>query len=427
MTTTLSAEVEPSFDAQFGVLRLPRKILFGPGQRHAVGQVAAAYARRVLICTDARLGTSDELARMRSDLTACGVESVVFADTEAEVPVAGISACVASVSGVEVDAIIGFGGGSCLDMAKVAAVVLTHGGRPQDYYGEGQVPGPTLPVIAIPTTAGTGSEATPVAVLADPELAMKVGVSSPYLVPEVAIADPELTYSCPSMLTAASGIDAVVHLVESFTAVRREPTADLSTERVFIGKSDLTDAVAIAGLRLMAHHLVAAYEHPQDREARQAVMRAATYGGIALGTAGTAGAHALQYPLGALTHTPHGYGTGCLLPYVMRYNLPAREREFAQIAAALGADVEGRSEGELARAGIEMIDALVAGVGVPPTLEELGLSFEQLPIVAEQALLSKRLVENNPRPLDLAATTAIATAAFHGDLSFPTPEGKEVP
>lgn len=404
-----------------GVLRLPRKILFGPGQRRAVGQVAAEFGSRVLVCTDARLGASEELEQMRQDLAEAGLAVHVFAETEAEVPVAGIAACVETVRGLEIDAVIGFGGGSCLDMAKAVAVVLAHGGRPQDYYGEGRVPGPIIPVIAVPTTAGTGSEATPVAVLADPELALKVGISSAHLVPEVALVDPELTHSCPVALTAACGIDAVVHLVEAFTAVRRPVTARLTTERVFVGKSDLTDAVALAGLQLMGRYLVTAYQQPTNVEARHAVMRAALCGGVALGTAGTAAAHALQYPLGALTHTPHGFGTGCLLPYVMRFNFAARMREFAQIATALGVDGGGGAEVDRARAGVEAVDALVAGVGIPPTLEALGLRHDQLPLVAEQALLSKRLVENNPRPLDLSATTAIATAAFHGDLSFPAP------
>ncbi len=420
MTITDSKAAEPETSGtDLGLLRLPRQVLFGSGQRRAVGRLAAAYGTRVLVCTDERLGHSPELAVLTQDLAEAGCTAQVFAGTQPEVPVANITACLESVRPSEVDVVVGLGGGSCLDMAKVVSVLLAHGGRPQDYYGEGKVPGRGVPVIAVPTTAGTGSEATPVAVVADPDLVLKVGISSPYLIPEVALVDPELTHSCPAALTAASGIDAVVHLVESFTAVRRPTTAALATDRVFIGKSALTDAVALAGLELMGQHLVTAYEQPANADARRAVMQAAFLGGVALGTAGTAAAHALQYPLGALTHTPHGFGTGCLLPYVMRFNFAARLDEFAQIAVALGAGRAGEPVEGLARAGVEAVDRLVAGVGIPPTLEALGLDHGQIPLVAEQGLLSKRLAENNPRPLDLASATAITTAAFHGDLGFP--------
>jgi alcohol dehydrogenase len=302
-------------------------------------------------------------------------------------------------------------------MAKVVALLLAHGGRPQDYYGESAVPGPILPVVAVPTTAGTGSEATPVAVLSDPEREMKVGISSPHLIPHTAVCDPELTHSCPAGLTAHSGADAVTHLVESFTALTRTPTPRLAHERVFIGKSALTDHIALQGLQLMGRSLLTAYHHPTDADARRDVMLAAFAGGLALGTAGTAAAHALQYPLGAATHTPHGLGVGVLMPYVMRYNLPERVKEFAQIARALG--VGGADEATMARAGVEAVDALIDGVGLPRTIAELGLPAERVEWLAEQGMGATRLVQNNPRPLDLPAMVAISRAAYTGDRTFP--------
>jgi alcohol dehydrogenase len=402
----------------FGALRLPNAVLSGAGQRRAVGVVTGQLGRTALICTDSRLEHSAELRELLSDLHDANVDSHVFISTGVELPVDSVLACVESVNGVAVDAVIGFGGGTCIDLAKAVAVMLAHGGRPQDYYGEGKVPGPVVPVVAMPTTAGTGSEATPVAVLSDPAFATKIGISSRHLVPSVAIIDPELTYSCPPALTAAAGIDVLAHLIEAFTAIRRPPSATLTTERVFIGKSEFTDLVALSGLRLLRDNLLAVYAQPDDASARAAVMIGSLCGGMALGTAGTAAAHALQYPIGALTHTSHGYGTGCLLPYVMRFNFPARVAEFAEIAEALGVDIEGLDRERAARRAVEEVDRIVDALDIPPTLEALGLSYEQIPYAAKHALDAARLVANNPRPLDEAAMTTIVTAAFHGDRSF---------
>ncbi|MFC7530882.1 iron-containing alcohol dehydrogenase [Actinoplanes sp. GCM10030250] len=402
-----------------GVLRLPRTVLFGPGQRHAIADAVAGLGRTALICTDARLAADPELATIRKEIEAAGVRVEVFGDTQPELPVDGVLDCVRGLAGHGVDVVVGIGGGSCLDMAKAVALLLSHGGKPQDYYGENAVPGPILPVVAVPTTAGTGSEATPVAVFADPDREMKVGISSPHLIPHTAVCDPELTHSCPPGLTAHSGADALTHLVESFTAVTRTPDPRLAFERVFIGKSALTDHVALNGLELIGRSLLKAYRDPADAGARHDVMLAAFAGGVALGTAGTAAAHALQYPLGAATHTPHGLGVGVLLPYVMRFNLPVRVREFAQIARALGVGDTSLDDTALARAAIEAVDALIDGLGLPRTIAELGLPESRLGWLAEQGMGAARLVQNNPRPLDLPAMNTIARAAFTGDRGLP--------
>jgi alcohol dehydrogenase class IV len=419
-----------------GLLRLPRTILFGAGQRRAIGQAVAPLGRSVLVCTDARLGADPVLGEIVASLEEAGCAVRVFAETEPELPVAAITACVAGLRGVALDVVVGLGGGSCLDMAKVVSLLLSHGGSPRDYYGEFMVPGPSLPVVAVPTTAGTGSEVTPVAVLTDPDRLMKVGISSPHLIPQVAICDPELTYSCPAGLTAVTGADALTHLVEAFTAIRRPPAAELAAQRVFIGKSTFTDSVALAGLRLLGQGLLRAHRQPDDAASRADTMMGALAGGIALGTAGTAAAHALQYPLGAITHTSHGIGVGALIPYVMRHNFPARVREFARIAETLGvvsadSDGSGGSFGvgepvAAARAGVEAVDAIIDGLGIPATLADLGLPGDRLDEVAEQALTARRLVENNPRPLDHAAMSAIVRAAYEGDRSFPeaSPEAR---
>jgi alcohol dehydrogenase class IV len=401
--------------ATFGVLRLPRSIVVGAQQRFAVANIAAEFGTNVLVCTDPRLAVSEELQALVQSLEDRNLTVQVYGDTQAELPVPGILACVEELKGQEIDVIIGFGGGSCMDMAKVVSVLLTHGGKPSDYYGEFAVPGPTKPVIALPTTAGTGSEATAIAVVSDPDLGMKMGISSPHIIPFASVCDPELTYSCPPSLTAATGADTFVHLVESFTAITREPTPTLATERVFVGKNILTDSIALNGIRLVGRSLATAYKDPENTEARAGMMLAALYGGVVLSNAGTAAAHAIQYPVGALTHTPHGVGVGLLLPYVVRHNFQAIQPQLAQIAEALGRDIRGLDQRAAAVAGVEAIDEIIAAIELPPTLKDLGVQESDLAQIAKLSLNSKRLIDNNPVPLDLDAVSSIVIAAYAGD------------
>lgn len=399
----------------FGVLRLPRTIVVGAQQRFAVADLAAGLGRSVLVCTDPRLAVSDELEGLVESLRSRDLSVTVYGETQAELPTPGIMACIEQLQGREIDVIIGFGGGSCMDMAKVVAVLLTHGGEPADYYGEFAVPGPVKPVIALPTTAGTGSEATAIAVVSDPALGMKMGISSPHIIPHAAVCDPELTYTCPAPLTAATGADTLVHLVESFTAVTRVATPTLVSERVLAGKNVLTDSLALEGIRLLGRSLATAYKDPGNTDARADMMLAALYGGIVLSNAGTAAAHAIQYPVGALTHTPHGVGVGLLLPYVVRHNFSAIKAPLAQIAEALGRDIKGLDAHQAGTAGVEAIDEILAAIELPATLQDLGVAEDDLDQIARLSMNSKRLIDNNPVPLDLAAVTSIVRAAYHGD------------
>lgn len=400
--------------SMLGVLRGPHQVLFGSGQRHALGTVTAALGSRALVVTDARFGATAEFADLVAQLEAAGVQVTAYAEVLPDVPVHQVGQCAELAAHADPDVVVGMGGGSCLDLAKAVALVLTHGGQPSDYYGEFRVPGPVLPVVALPTTAGTGSEVTPVAVLTDPERVSKVGISSPHLIPHTAICDPELTLGCPPALTASAGADALSHVVEAFTAVRHPVTADLATERVFVGKNELTDTYAVLGIRLIASSLHRAWSSPADVQAREAMMLGATAGGFALGTAGTAAAHALQYPVGALTHTPHGIGVGALLPYVMEFNRPTRVPELATVAVAMGAP-PGADLDDLADEAIDRVADLLASVGIPATLGELGLPHDRLRWTAEQAMGAARLVANNPRPLDVDALEHILRAAHSGD------------
>ncbi|MEQ8935671.1 MAG: iron-containing alcohol dehydrogenase [Amphiplicatus sp.] len=401
--------------ALFATTRAPRHIVVGAGQRHSLGHYARSLGAKALICTDERMGADKVLHGMVDSLASAGVESIVYDRTLPEVPMSSISECLELAKPFSPDMVIGIGGGSCLDIAKVASVLLAHGGEPKDYYGEFKVPGPTAPLIAIPTTAGTGSEVTPVAVVADPEKTLKVGIASPELIPHIALCDPELTLTCPPGLTAASGSDAMTHAVEAFMAARREPSSDLSYSHVFLGKNSFSDMYALRAISYIATSLEKAVKNGGDIEARENMMWAAMLAGLAFGAAGTAAAHALQYPVGALTHTAHGLGVACLLPYVMEYNRPNCIPELVQIADAMNVKDDGRGQEARADNAINAVESLFVRVGIPATIRELGLADDQLDWAASEAMGAARLVKNNPRPLDVAAMSKILLAAQTGN------------
>jgi alcohol dehydrogenase len=235
--------------------------------------------------------------------------------------------------------------------------------------------------------------------------------------------DPTLTTGCPAGLTAATGADALTHCVESYTAIRRGVEPGVSLDRVFVGAGALTDQYALSGIGLIGRSLLRAVQDGSYEPAREDMSVAALYGGLALGTAGTAAAHAIQYPVGAMTHTSHGVGVGLLLPYVMEFNLPVRVIEMTRVATELGAlgsrggDRAVATE-QTARIGIDAVAGLLAATGIPASLQELGLERSDVAEVVTLSLMATRLVENNPRKLTTEACSRIVEAAFHGDRAY---------
>lgn len=396
----------------FGALRLPASVVFGSGQRAALGLMTAQTGKRALVCTDARMGQDAQFHAIIADLKAHDVQVMVYDRTEADLPMAGITGCVTECAAFKPGVVLGIGGGSCMDMAKCVALLLSHGGSLRDYYGENKIPGPVLPVIAVTTTSGTGSEVTPVAVIADTERGIKVGISSPYLIPRVALCDPELTLTCPPGLTAVSGADALTHAIESYTAARRPLTPELTVNNVFVGKNALSDAFGLLALKNIFEALPVAVKDGKNLAAREKMMLASLAAGCAFGTAGTAAAHAIQYPVGNATHTPHGMGVALLMPYVMEFNRPACVTAFAEIARAIG--LTGTDE-DLSHRLIDAVAALLKDIGIPVTLKELGLPEDKQDWTAQSAIGAARLVGNNPRKLDVEALAAITRAAFTGN------------
>jgi len=398
-----------------GVLRSPASIFFGSGQRAALAEIVTTFGQRALVCSDERFLTDARLVEMAQSLRSAGIEMELYDRTLAELPLECITEASELARKFAPNVIVAVGGGSCIDLAKLVALSLAYPGDLSDFYGELKVPGPVLPVIAIPTTAGTGSEITPVAVLGDPQRKLKVGISSPHLIPRIALCDPELTLSCPAGLTAVAGADALTHAIEAFTAITRPYQPGLALRQVFIGKNSLSDQHAQTAIASLAGYLSQSVRSGDDLNAREQVMYGSMTAGLAFGVAGTAAAHALQYPVGALTKTAHGLGVAALMPYVMEYNRPAVLAEFVEIARQFG-----RTEGDnemLASMAIDAVAALFADIGIPADLRSLGVEQKDLAWISEQSLLSARLVNNNPRQLDLGAMRQIAEAAFHGDRS----------
>lgn len=390
------------------------QMIFGVGATNRLGAwLARRGYRRVLIVTDPILIQVGLLRKIQDALQTPDLTLSIFGEGEAEPAVNTALRLIAQAADFRPDVMIGLGGGSNMDLAKIAANVLTHGGAPRDYFGWDQVPGPILPLVCIPTTAGTGSEVSHAAVLTDTENQLKVSTLSPYLRPALALVDPELTYSCPARVTADSGIDALTHAIEAYTATdfSELPLAEGETS-AYEGSTPLGMCLAERAIELIGQHLVTAVQDGTNHAARHAMALAATTAGIAFSNCAVAVVHALEYPLGAVLHCSHGAGNGLLLPHVMRYNLPTRLPQFAKIASLLGEDVVGLPLAEAAERAIVAVDRLRAAIGVPGRIRDLGGTREQLPGFAEKAFSIKRLMMMNPRQPTSPDLLQILQAAY---------------
>jgi alcohol dehydrogenase class IV len=395
-----------------GTLRLPAAIHFGFGSRAALPEVVRGLGRRVFIVVDPFLAVTDFFRDVHSGLETAGLATNVYTDIRPELPVDTLTEAARAASDFGPDVILGYGGGSALDAAKLVALLLAYPAPLSTYYGENAVPGPVLPLVAVPTTAGTGSEVTPVAVISDPDRELKVGISSPFLIPSAAIVDPELSMGAPALVTAYSGIDALVHAVESYTAAPHD--LDWSgTLPVFAGRNVLSAPLSLEAVRKIGSSLGTAVGNPGNRDARRDMAYGSLVAGMAFGTTGTHLSHALQYPIGALTKTPHGLGTGMMLPFVLQACAPAIPERLAHIGDALG--VALGTTAERAAAAIEAVERICEEIGLPKSLREIGIDKTQLPKIAELAAGAKRLVAIAPVTADETFLHRILEAAFEGD------------
>ena len=369
-------------------------------------------ATRPLIVTDSTVIALRPVINLIDDLRNSGFSPQVFDACVPEPSIDTAKNAIDFARAVKVDCVIGIGGGSNLDVAKMAATVLKHSGEPANYFGFDAIPGPILPLIALPTTAGTGSEVSHSAVLTDTTAATKVSTLSRWLRPAVAIVDPSLTDSCPPKVTAHSGIDALVHAIEAYTNRDYQKMVGVDPQaRAYEGSYALTRILAAEAIRLVGRSLVQAYHQPTE-QARDDMALAAMLAGMAFSNSGVAIVHALEYPVGALTHCSHGEGNGLLLPHVMRFNLPECIPQFAEIASWLSPSTLNYSNEIAANQAIEAVIMLQEQIGIRKHLHELGLHADQIPIVAQKAFQIKRLMDVNPRRPSEHDLIAILQAAF---------------
>ncbi len=361
-------------------------------------------AKRAFIVTDTILVKAGLLAQVADPLTAAGVTFETFDKVTPEPGVELVRECIVAARAFNPDVVIGLGGGSNMDTAKLVAMILAHGKDPLDYTGDCRVPGPVKPLICIPTTAGTGSEVSAAAVFTDTANHIKVSCLSPFLRPNFAIVDPLLTVSCPPKVTADSGIDALTHAIEGFCAVDNDAFPLPSGEKsVYQGKNLMADAMAGECISLVGRFLRRAVQDGNDLEARDGMALAATLGGLAFSNSGVALVHAMEYPVGGAVHVSHGAGNGLLLPYVMKFNLEKRMGEFATIATLLKGDrlfepaVMDRWPEAPAAGAIREVEQLRADIGIPTRLRDIGVTEAMLPGFAAKAFAIKRLMRVNPR------------------------------
>lgn len=295
-----------------------------------------------------------------------------------------------------IDGVLAVGGGSPIDVAKLAAA-LTHGTQSvSQVFGIGLLANRALPLVCLPTTAGTGAEVSPNAILLDEADELKKGVVSPHLVPDAAYIDPLLTLSVPSAVTAATGLDALTHCIEAFANKFAHPAVDL---------------YALQGIRLIAANLERAVRDGRDTEARANLALGSFYGGLCLGPVNTAAVHALSYPLGGRFHIAHGVSNALLLPHVLRFNLPAAPERYAEVAVALSVVRNGSNE-STAEHGLEFLTKLSKSCGVPQRLSDLDIPRDAIPAMAKSAMQVQRLLKNNLRPVTESDAVEIYEASF---------------
>lgn len=372
-------------------------LIFGRDTVQQLGDVVRRLGgERVFVATDETLQSLGIVERVTTPLIHAGLNVHVFAGGQPEPTLSVIEAALEDAKLFQPDVIVGVGGGSNLDMAKLVALGLTHGDV-RNFVGDSKVPGPVLPLVCVPTTAGTGSEVSPAAVFTDTANSIKVSCLSPFLRPTVAVVDPLLSVGCPPKVTADSGIDALTHAVEAFTAIDNDEFALPASEpSVYQGNNPMADAMAREAITLVGRFLKRAFVNGNDFEARDGMALAATLGGLAFSNAGVALVHAMEYPVGGAVHVSHGAGNGLLLPYVMRYNLPKRVSRIAMLAQFLNVANSG-SDAENAEAAIAAVEQLRLDIGIPTRLRELGVTEAMLPGFADKAFAIKRLMRINPR------------------------------
>lgn len=362
----------------------PPRLEIGAGAIARLGEWASPYSRVFIVAMAPTVGFVDRL-KLDADIE-------TFTDLPPEPDLPAVEAVLAAARMFRPDLVIGLGGGSVMDVAKLVAVLWDSDLTIPEVVGVDRIPGRHAALAQVPTTSGTGSEAGIRSLVTNPETLAKMAIESRHMLADIAVLDPELTYSVPAAVTAATGIDALAHCVEAFTNIKAHP---------------LIDGYARLGIELVGRYLARAVADGKDTEARAGMMLASYYGGICLGPVNTAGGHALAYPLGTRLKLPHGLANAIIFPHVLAFNTQVRADKTAAIMSALGYDCSGD-------AGQVLSDSMsyCRNLGIEMQLSRHGAGQADLRQWTEEAFAIKRLLDNNPRPLSLADIESIYQAAL---------------
>ncbi|MDB2515776.1 iron-containing alcohol dehydrogenase [Planktomarina temperata] len=369
----------------------------GAGLAGELGQITRPICGdRVLLVTDPGMMATGLVQQATDCLRAAGVEVTLFDQVQAD-PSEEI-VLQAAQQALGKTGVIGFGGGSSLDVAKLAALLAASNQPLAEAYGIGNAQGPRLPLVLVPTTAGTGSEVTPISIVTT-GASEKMGVVSPLLLPDMALLDPELTLGLPAHVTAATGIDAMVHAIEAYASVNAN-------------NNPISRALAVEALGLMGRMLLRAVQKPDDLEARTGMLLGSMLAGQAFANSPVAAVHALAYPIGGHYKVPHGLSNALVLPHVLRFNAQVAPQAYAALLPHVFPDLPAMSVAEAALQFAESMADLSRACGLEQGLRDMGIAREALPILARDAMNQTRLLVNNPRPVDEAAALKIYEAAW---------------
>jgi len=379
--------------------KMPTEIIFGRGASlKTADAVKKVGGSKVLIVTDKGVWENNVLKNIELSLTESSIEYIIYNEVEPDPTIQGVEKAQELLKEFSGDVVIGVGGGSSLDTAKAVAVMGSNQGKIFDYVGFGLIKEKPLPIIAIPTTAGTGSEATFWSVLADKTKDIKASVGGWEIMPSIAILDPELTLTLPPSLTASTGMDALCHAMESFVAKSTQP---------------ISEGMSIQAMKLIAKSLRRAVTRGDDIQAREDMMMASLVAAFAFNVTRLGLAHALAIPFGAHFHIPHGTVNAVLLPWVMEYNLPAATDKYIEIAEIFGEDVTGLSPMDAARRSVEAIKKLNIDIGMTAGLKDWGVKEDDLLMIAEEGIKSGNVLVN-PRKSTVKDLIQISMNAMEG-------------
>lgn len=343
------------------IFKLPTKIIFGVGKSQNLRPILEEYGiKKVMVVTDAGIAGTDGFKQLVKALTDQGVDNVVYAEAVADPPIEAVDEAAQILKDSGADGVIAVGGGSSIDTSKAMCMLVTNEGSVREYLfgGTKTVTNRPIPLIAVPTTAGSGSEVTAASVITDNQHDIKLSVTHEYLMPLAAIVDPLMHVGMPPMITASTGMDALTHAIEAYVSLNAEPVSDMYAE---------------TAIKMIAENIRTAMFNPTDIDARSKMALASIFAAGAFLNAGLGAVHGISQSMGGIAHTPHGIGNSLLLPYVMELNVAGNPKKFAKIAELLGEKTEGLSEREAADLSIKAVKKMSSDIRIPDSLKSLAI------------------------------------------------------